>query len=391
MLVTGAIFVFLNVKNMSESEIAKASADMARSAFDILSPVLIRREAKTLVEWAADTALVNQKLRMNLPTDVRSLTRAQAREMVYLEREVAEQQATFWGRLKKKFSISPRFARFIGIALGAVVVGFLIWDLCNSWSRLSGTGKALSVLQIILESGAVVCAIIGLFSACSIIPVIGQVCMVLALVVAILLIFFGQPEREKTPGENFVDSMKDPNNGWLSKIDDPPAPLLDYTISPTDVPKNGDYSLQITAKNNTGHDIEIIAEAGNKPLSQTELVSVKFSFTTGTDKACLFGNKSFSDAADAKDGKFSFTGPNGVFKTTVLPPNGSGETLTGYDFRVFRAQSNLASNLTLANGASFTMTVAGKGGSGDKDFTLKIIEERPGAACALKVQTLYKK
>ena len=387
MLSMGAIQVFLNRKNMSDSEIARASADMARSVFDILSPILIRREAKTYVEWAADVALVNQRLRMRLPTSLRAFSRANAREMVFLEHKAAAQEATFLGRLRKKFSISTRVARVLGIALGVVVVAVLIWDLCKSWSRLSGTGKALSTLLIVLESAALICTLIGVFTACTIIPIIGQVIMVFAIVVGILLYFFGQPEREKTPGEKFVDSMK-ASDSWVSKLDDPPAPLLDYTITPTEVPKNADYALQITAKNNTGQDLDVIAEPGKESLSNTELVSVKFGFTSGSDGICLFSNKSFSDSSHVADGvgKCSFSGPS-VFKASLITPNGTSDTFTGYDYRMV----GFASKATLAKGASFTVTVAGKGGSGDRDFTLKVCEERPDIPCALRVQTLSRK
>ncbi|KAF4440843.1 hypothetical protein FACUT_3161 [Fusarium acutatum] len=322
--------IVMRGKGMSAAQIGRVTTDVTKGFFDILTPFLLRPEARNAREPVFQCQVINQTSGRKLPAY--ALGKANATELKFdvydanledfakVENEKAAREIPWFGRMRQRLSISSRVIRWLGIAINVVVVAFMIWDLCNQWDHLSGTGRGLAIAQISIETAAAIVGIIGLFSTCALIPVPGQVLMVAGLVISIFYLVYGRPEPEKTPGEEFVDSMRG-DNGWLKKIDDPPSTTLEYTITPTEMPKDADFSFKITGENTKSSSIEFIsAPNAEKPSSDTEILSIKFGFTTGSDTVCLFSNESFSTASDAKDGKCSYNCPDDIFQTRLMSP-----------------------------------------------------------------------
>ncbi|KAL9566594.1 hypothetical protein ACKAV7_009509 [Fusarium commune] len=396
--------IVMGGKDMSAAQIGRVTTDVTKGVFDILTPFLLRPEAKNARELVAQCQVINQTSGRKLPayalgkgnsTELEfDVYYADLEDVANVGKAKASRETTWFGRMRRRLSLSSRVIRWLGIAISVVVVAFLIWELCNQWDHLSGTGKGLAIAQIAIETAAVIVGIIGLFSTCALIPVIGQVLMVIGLVVSIFYMVYGRPEPEKTPGEKFVDSMRG-DNGWLKKIDDPPSTTLEYTITPTEIPKDVDFSFKITGKNTKSSSIEFISTPNaEKPTSDTEILSIKFGFTTGSDTVCLFSNESFSTAPDAKDGKCSYSGPDDIFQTKLHEPTGKVGGVTSYEYELQplpQKDQTSTSRRFLPSGGSFSVTVSGKTRSSDKEFTLKLVEERPGPVCAIKVQTFSRK
>ncbi|KAI1050275.1 hypothetical protein LB506_001923 [Fusarium annulatum] len=396
--------IVMGSKDMSAAQIGRVTTDVTKGVFDILTPFLLRPEVKNARELVAQCQVINQTSGRKLPAY--ALGKANATELKFdvhdfdveqiakVGNEKAARETTWFGRMRRRLSLSSRVIRFLSVAISAVVVAFMIWDLCNQWDKLSGTGRGLAIAQIAIEAAAVVVGIIGLFSTCALIPVIGQVLMVVGLVISIFYLVYGRPEPEKTPGEKFVDSMRG-DNGWLKKIDDPPSTALEWTITPTDIPKDADFSFKVTGKNTKSSSIEFITTPNaEKPSSDTEILSIKFGFTTGSDTVCLFSNESFSTAPDAKDGKCTYSGPDDIFQKRLHQPNGKIGGVISYEYELQplpQRDPTSTSKRILPSGGSFSITVSGKTRSSDKEFTLKLVEERPGPVCAIKVQTFSRK
>ncbi|KAF7557951.1 hypothetical protein G7Z17_g346 [Cylindrodendrum hubeiense] len=191
-------------------------------------------------------------------------------------------------------------------------------------------------------------------------------------------------QAEKILGKRFIDNMKG-DNGYLKKINDPPSTLLNYTVSPTDIPKDSEYAFQITGKKNNGYDVNITTDpSADKPLFNPKIISIKFSFTTGSDKLCVFSNSSFSEATGAKDGECSYSGPGGIFILNLITQNGESVTMIGYEYQLLPAtQDNPASpsQRILSNRGAFNITATGKPITSDNVFPLRLVEERLGALC----------
>ncbi|KAF4958438.1 hypothetical protein FGADI_2360 [Fusarium gaditjirri] len=396
--------IVMGGKDMSAAQIGRVTTDVTKGVFDMLTPFILRPEAQNVRELVAQCQVINQTCGEKLPAYVLGKTNGPKLEFDVRDIHVedvakvgdvkAARETTWFGRMRRRLSLSSRAIRWLGIAISVVAVAFMIWELCNQWDHLSGTGKGLAIAQIAIETAAVIVGIIGLFSTCALIPVIGQILMVVGLVISIFYLVYGRPEPEKTPGEKFVDNMRG-DSGWLKKIDDPPSNALEYTITPTEIPKDADFSFKVTAKNTKSSSIAFISTPNfDKPVSDTEILSIKFGFTTGSDTVCLFSNESFSTAPDAKDGKCSYSGPDNIFQTKLHEPNGKVGGVISYEYELQplpQKDPDSISKRILPSGGSFSVTVSGKTRSSDKEFTLKLVEERPGPICAIKVQTFSRK
>ncbi|KLO83788.1 uncharacterized protein LW93_572 [Fusarium fujikuroi] len=270
--------IVMGGKDMSVAQIGRATTDVTKGIFDILTHFLLRTE-------------VNNSFESNVyDSNLEDLAKGGNKN--------ASRETTC-------------------VAISIVVIAFIIWDLCNQWDKLSGAGRGLATEYIAILVAAVIVGIIGLFSTCAFIPVIGQVILVVGLVISFFSLVYGRPEPEKTPGEKFVDNMRG-YNGWLEKIDDPPSTALECAITPTEIPKDAGFSFQITGKNTKGSSTQFIIKPNTEKLSSyTKALYIKFGFTTGYYTVCLFSNESFSTAPDAKNGKYTYSGPDDPFQTML--------------------------------------------------------------------------
>ncbi|KAF5540996.1 hypothetical protein FMEXI_8148 [Fusarium mexicanum] len=381
---TSICHIALGGKDMSAAQIGRVTTDVTKGVFDILKPFLLRPEVKSVRELVAQCQVINQTTGQRLPSYALGHTNptafdvfdAQVEDIAKVGNENAARETTWFGRMRRRLSLSSRVIRWLGIAIGVVVVAFMIWDLCNQWDHLSGTGRGLAIAQIAIETAAAIVGIIGMFSACAIISIIGKALMIVGLVVSIFYLAFGGPEPEKTPGEKFVDSMRG-DGGWLKKIEDPPSTALEYTITPTEIPKDADFSFKITVKNTKSSSIEFISTPkAERSATDTEILYIRFGFTTGSDTVCLFSNESLAPPPMPKTEN----------ARTVVQTTFSRQSYTSR-----MKDQTPTTRRFLPSGGSFSIIVSGKTRSSDKEFTLKLVEERPGPLCAIKAQTFSRK
>ena len=390
-------------------------------AFDIVKPHLIRQEAKTLVQAHAEIAVLNEKLTRSgqsgplISESVDNIVKRINAEAIEIEKTAAaSKDCRFVKWLKSKFQVSARTVRIMSCVLGAIVVGFLIWDLAANWGKMNTAGRALSIIAIVLECAIIILDIMAIaLPAVACIPIIGQVLMVVALLVGIFLILFGSHRDEPlSSGEQFVEKM---SNGWVKNLDSPPTPLLTYTVSPTKLRRNSDSaSLAVTVENKTSQDITWMlpsSDLATQSLSSTQVASVEFGLTSGKDEICLF-SQPFQPSESSKQvvspGKWSVELGSQKLETKLLAPNGTNESNTEYSLRLVPPTPKMpdtpaakaaaadpavmiaAAPIIFAKGSSITMKVEGKVGNGKTDFSLTIREARPGAPAALKVVSIGK-
>lgn len=315
--------------------------------------------------------------------------------------------------MRNRYAVNAKWLRGLNIVLGLAFTAFLIWDLCAHWKDMSPGQAALGIIQIVLDFAVVVCEVLALvIPACSIIPVIGQVAMVLAVVVGVLVLIFGDTQPQPTPGEEFILRVrhgKDGTPGWLSTLDAPPKPLLTYTFTPTEGPRDTDCTVEIKAENKTGKDIELIQVAENLDHGDPapdKLASVLFTFASGTDDPCLFSNTTFclaseNMAAAARAGgagicSLEWMGSPMCMETKLLKPNGTNARITQWDFRIVAtpptggSEAAAAPKTMFAADQVFKMTVSGRLAK-QGTSALKCTEARPGAPACVKIVTFTRK
>ncbi|KAF5966740.1 hypothetical protein FBULB1_11518 [Fusarium bulbicola] len=285
-------------KDMSAAQIGPVTTDVIRGVFEILKAFLLRPEVKS--------RLPSHTLGHSEPTELAfDVLNANLEDVAKVGNENAARETTWFGRMRRRLLLSSKVVRWLDMAI------------C-----------------IAIETAAAIVGFIGMFSACALIPIIGQALMMVGLVISIVYLVFGGPEPEKISGEKFVDSMRG-DGGWLKKIDDAPSTALGYTITPTEIPKEADFSFKITVKNTKNSSIELISTPNaEKSATDTEILSIRFGFTTGSDTMCLFSNESFSTAPDAQDGKCSYSGPDHIFQTKQHEPNGKVRGVTSYEYEL---------------------------------------------------------
>ena len=70
-----------------------------------------------------------------------------------------------------------------------------------------------------------ICEVLALAIECQAIPIVGQVCAVVGLVAAIILLFIHDPPDNRTPAEKYcddrggpyIDELKVPSQEWLDE------------------------------------------------------------------------------------------------------------------------------------------------------------------------------
>jgi hypothetical protein len=362
---------------------------------DIVGPHFTKTGPRTVAQIHAETAIMNDKVRK---TPFGWRRKALIKEKVKyfeklgkesLELEKTTAKAGLLSRLKGKLSVSPKVMRIIGTVIAVAFIGFLIWDIAVHGKNMSAGQLALGIINIILEVAIVVVEILGLLMpAVSIIPVIGQILMVAVLIIGILITIFGTTEHQKTPGEKFVDRMR-ASDGWLSKIDDPPAPLLTASVSSSSGTKNASWSFTLTLTNDTTEKITFSDAAPTKkgmaPSTDT-INSISLSFFGGSDDTNLFTNTAF-----AGEGEEAVAG-GGTWRTPTIPgdkaawdivlqkPNGTSLRSTNFFVRV-RDQA-WKTGATLAPGGKIEIKIEGTMGTKAGTSVVTVVEKRPGAPYA---------
>ena len=393
--------VFCQKPDLSAADIARSSGDTAKSVLQLIGPYVLKAEDRTAHQIMADRQLINQKFVRKgaveglISTEVRDVMDAAAQEAVRARDLNAAADKSFWGRVKNKFKMSARTLRICMVVLGAVVGAFLIWDLCTHWDDLTPAGQALSVIQIVIEFGIVAIGILEiLLPATAWIPVVGQILFIAATVFAICILIWGTPKPQPSATEEFVKRMKD---GWVKNLDDPPSPLLEYSIN-LPAGTSPDLSIEIVAKNKTGSDVKLISptiDLSHGSPSPDSIASIVLNFSAGTDDPSLFTDAAFwlDGATPAKEkvpgaGKCGSDRSEACYVKKILTPNGTNARNREYQFRIeFQKLPTAMVESVLKAREGFKMTMKGKIGK-EGTTTLKIVEARPGALTCIVVFTV---
>ncbi|TFK58575.1 hypothetical protein BDN72DRAFT_851680 [Pluteus cervinus] len=253
-------------------------------------------------------------------------------------------------------------------------------DLKNNWDTYTDAGKALNVLQIVIQGLSVLVdaalllgdALItaGLVAAdCAVmvaLPVLGAILAVIGIVVALLLAFLGvvkPQEPPKTPLETFIDNTARP---LINGLTAPPLLSLTYTV-PASLPAGSTAGFSITAKNNT---------AAAVTLTRSTLT-----LEVGNDDNALFSGPTTSwtvDSAFNTTKPLSKAGTVGASPPTIsaaqITENDVNTGLNSYDVAVVGPATNGTSGpLVVEVGASVSISWLGtisKAGS----TTMQIVE-----------------
>ena len=285
----------------------------------------------------------------------------------------------------KAFTTSEKVLKCANIAVGVAFTIAMSIDLKNNWEYLNDTGKALNVIQIVIQGLTVLidAALLigdaaiaaGLLAADSVmmvaLPVLGAILAVIGIVVMALLSFLNvtkPKEPPKTPVETFIDDTARP----LIKVFLPPPPLsLTYTI-PSSIPANQSTPLTITATNNTGKGVTLARST--------------ITLEVGDDDAALFSAPTAEWAVDDAYGTaspikpLSKAGSVGAapssLSTALITYNPRTTSLSSYDVMVLGKSATTSSDagpLVLAAGEKVQISWLGtvnKAGS----TTLQIVE-----------------
>jgi len=128
---------------------------------------------------------------------------------------------------QKMFAVTEEFAKVSGLiagVAGCVVIGFQIARDFKTDAPVAQ--KALDICQGITMGVATIAAGVGLFVEVACIPVIGIVCAIIGLALAIASLFVHRDPPKPKPteidlyvdgdGKTFVDGLKSPSAAWLS-------------------------------------------------------------------------------------------------------------------------------------------------------------------------------
>ncbi|RKK77994.1 hypothetical protein BFJ71_g16606 [Fusarium oxysporum] len=391
-----ANLIFNKDADLTDSEKARVGGTIAKNVMDILGPHFIKTGPRSAAQIHAETAILNDKARKT-PFGWRrgKLVEEKVKYMEKLGEEALEGNANaarsggLLSRLKNKISVPPKVMRMIGIAIAVAFIGFLIWDLVAHGGAMSGGQLALGIINIVLEAAIVIVEVLGLLlPASTLIPVIGQILAIAVIVVGVLVMIFGNTEHQKTPGEKFVERMQT-SGGWLSRIDEPPSPLLSATISSSSGNKNSTATFTVTLTNDTGKTISFIDAApsapGQTPSTDT-INSVELSFFSGSDDTNLFSNAAFAGPGEARpngSGTWSITTPGAggskAWDVAMQKPNGTSLRSTNFNLRV-KGITGQTAKIDL--GSKMEFSISGTLGTTAGTTMIKVIEKRPGAPFA---------
>ncbi|TFK68582.1 hypothetical protein BDN72DRAFT_878935 [Pluteus cervinus] len=280
----------------------------------------------------------------------------------------------------KAFTTSEKVLKCVNIAVGVAFTIAMSIDLKNNWDTYTDVGKALNVLQIVIQGLSVLVdaalllgdALInaGIVAAdCAMmvaLPVLGAILAVIGIVVTLLFAFLGvvkPQEPPKTPVETFIDNTARP---LITSLTAPPPLSLTYTV-PASLPAGSTAGFSIIAKNNT---------AAAVTLTRSTLT-----LEVGNDDDALFSGPTTSwtvDSAFNTTKPLSTVGTVGASPPTIsaaqITENDVDTGLNSYDVAVVGPATNGTSGpLVLEVGASVSISWLGtisKAGS----TTMQIVE-----------------
>ena len=385
--------------NLEPAEIGRVAATVSKNFFDLVSPHFAIRQERSFFQQRTELQILNDKIKKT-PFGYKQDKLIKERTKWFdqlgddaLKIKKNAESTSFLKKLQNKVSVPAKAIRLFGVVIAIAYIGFLIWDLAVNGGKMSGVQLALNILNLIIEVAIVVLEIVAIaMPALSIIPVIGQVFAVLLLIASIFLSIFGGSERQKTPGELFVERMQAPG-GWLSKIPEPPTPLLTSTMTPESGTKGASTTFTFTLTNSTSKAIKFTEATKYIPgedASTDTINSVEVNFFAGSDPSTVFSTVNFSGPTTTTtspsssipwgSGTWSVTTPNSsaaaAWRVDLQKPNGTNFQSTGFQLRIKASDNNTPS---LAVGEKIVVTVQGTLGAEAGTALVKVVEKRPGA------------
>ena len=248
----------------------------------------------------------------------------------------------------KKFTTGEKLLKCANIAVGIAFTIAMSLDLKDNWDNITDAGKALNVLQIVIQGLTVLvdaAVLVGdaMVSAASIaadctmmvaLPVIGAVLAAIGIVVMVVLMFldtYKPKEPPLSPAETF---FKDVGQPLVNGFADPPAISLTYTAPAAVTSGTPQSRITITATNNTNQDVT---------LTRSTLT-----LEVGADDAALFSDPTAPwavvDSFDPSNAStLSTAGTVGAGPATIvtgkLTPQARGEGLSEYDLALLGPQT----------------------------------------------------
>lgn len=198
-----------------------------------------------------------------------------------------------------EFGMEGKLMNVLSIALGLAIAIVMTFSLVHDWDNMSTADKVINVLSLVVQVLSVTLEITdlgieaGLWAVsatmAAALPVIGAVLAVLGIILALvslLVSLFGGGEKD--PIEDYIDGT---GGQVIDSFDNAPAPRLDYSVSPADLPSGNVSSVTITGTNQGSEDVS--------------LAGVTISILSGDDKSCLFSDTEkivlVEDQTTAKD------------------------------------------------------------------------------------------
>ncbi|KAI1435344.1 hypothetical protein GGR50DRAFT_687065 [Xylaria sp. CBS 124048] len=184
----------------------------------------------------------------------------------------------------KKFNLSGNILKVLNVILGIGLVMAMSFSLAHDWSSMNDTGKALGVLNIVVQGLTVLLDIIDLGEAVGLyavtgtmsvaLPILGAVLAVIGIVLMVVQFFISLFVARQEPPDPIQDFVDDVGHALIKNFDEAPDPQLQYSISQTQVQGGDTPVFQIEGVNNSSEDVT--------------LSHVTITLYSGDDDVCLF-------------------------------------------------------------------------------------------------------
>ncbi|KAI1828148.1 hypothetical protein F4861DRAFT_245595 [Xylaria intraflava] len=189
----------------------------------------------------------------------------------------------------KRFNISGNILKIFNVILGIGLVVAMSFSLANDWSSMTDTGKALGVMNVIVQGLTVLLDIVDLGQAVELfaitgtmsvaLPILGAVLAVIGIVLMIVQFFISLFVGKQDPPDPIQDFIDDVGHALIKTFDQAPEPQLSYSLSQQEVQGGSVIALQIEGVNNSSDDVT--------------LSHATITLYSGDDNVCLF-----AEAAD---------------------------------------------------------------------------------------------
>lgn len=262
-------------------------------------------------------------------------------------------------RLAKAFNTPANWLKAANILLGVAMTVTMSISLYRNWGDLTKTGKALGVVQVVIQALTVIADVVafgvdiavtaGVIAAdCTLalaIPFVGAVLAIIGVVILILsLVLTTQKKKDPPPTavENFLSGKGQP---WVAGLKvNPPAQSLRYLPEKNDYTAGSQQTVKITIQNPSDKGVE---------LNETRL-----SFVGGTGDNDLFTDTTLALKTPVQDGSI-VASVDGLVSAKLVPTIKGEETFYDLVLKGIAGASNTTSRLIIPANKTFTVEMVG--------------------------------